>query len=153
MWISSFTLCKLQWGSRWITNSKIPPLHEVEKLNDASHRLYSLTFPGLITIVDCQRTYLVVGLPDLLLPASNLIGSEKLSAWAFSPSSSSPTDAGILLFELSRWYTWVNFYRPRCPSDCSSDLKPMWSSKYASPLWWKSFKRTAIRKKGMIYLL
>ena len=39
-----------------------------------------MAFPGLITIVDCQRTYLVVGLPDLLLPASNLIGSEKLSA-------------------------------------------------------------------------
>ena len=27
-----------------------------------------MAFPGLITIVDCQRTYLVVGLPgDLLL--------------------------------------------------------------------------------------
>ena len=39
-----------------------------------------MTFPGLITVVDCQRTYVVVGLPDLLLPASNLIGSGKLSA-------------------------------------------------------------------------
>ena len=53
-----------------------------------------MAFPGLITIADCWRTYLVVGLPDLLLPASNLIGSEKLSAWACSPSSSSPPDAG-----------------------------------------------------------
>ena len=85
MRISSFTLCVLQWGSRSITNSKIPALHEVEKLKDASHRFYILTvflFPGLKTIVDWQWTYLVVaiGLPDLLLPASNLIGSEKLSA-------------------------------------------------------------------------
>ena len=44
------------------------------------HDQLPITFPGLITIVDCQRTCLVVGLPDLLLPASNLIGSEKLSA-------------------------------------------------------------------------
>ena len=41
MWISSFTLCVLQLGPRSITNSKIPDLHEVEKLNDASHRFYS----------------------------------------------------------------------------------------------------------------
>ena len=37
-----------------------------------------MVYPGLITIVDCQRAYLVVGLPDLVLPASNLIGSEKV---------------------------------------------------------------------------
>ena len=49
-----------------------------------------MAFPGIITIEDSQRTYLVVGLPDLLPPASNLIGSEKLPAWACSPSSSSP---------------------------------------------------------------
>ena len=53
-----------------------------------------MAFPCLITIVDCQRTYPVVGLPDLLLPTSNLIGFEKLSAWACSPCSSSPPDAG-----------------------------------------------------------
>ena len=53
-----------------------------------------MAFPGLMTILDCQRTRLVVGLPDLLLPGSNLIGSETLSAWACSPSSSSPPDAG-----------------------------------------------------------
>ena len=43
MWIFSFTLCVSQWGSRSITDSKIPALHEVEKLKDASHRFYSLT--------------------------------------------------------------------------------------------------------------
>ena len=94
-----------------------------------------MAFPGLITIVDCQRTCLVVGLPDLLLPASNLIGSETLSAWACSPSSSSQPDLiqltpgamqlgvalqgssnrncfHLSLFELSRWYTlrWISIF-------------------------------------------
>ena len=62
-----------------------------------------MAFPGLITIVDCQRTCLVVGLPDLLLPASNLIGSEKLSARACSPSSSSPLDAGESSDSIDPW--------------------------------------------------
>ena len=47
-------------GCRSMTNSKPPALHEVEKLNDAGHRFYSST------------AFLVVGLPDRLLPASNL---------------------------------------------------------------------------------
>ena len=108
-------------------------------------------FPGLITIVDCQRTHLVVGLPDLLLPASNLIGSEKVRTWAYSPSSSSPPDACESsdstdpwsnatrrcswrqlkqnLFPLFcfiiwtfRWYTQVNFYRHRAQSGIQLDL-------------------------------
>ena len=156
MLISSFTLCVLQWRSRSITNSKI-------KLNDASHRFYSswqfnsfsvssplLAFPGVNTIVDCQRTYLVVGLPGLLLPASNLIGSETLSAWACSPSSSSPADAGESSDSTDPWsnasrrcssrqlkqklfpsfviwtfpmiYTQVNFYRHGAQSGIQGDL-------------------------------
>ena len=47
-------------------------------------------------------------------------------------------------FLSSRCPVW---YTRRSSSDCSSHLKPMWSSKYASPLWWRSFKRTTIRKK------
>ena len=55
-----------------------------------------MAFPGLITIVDCQRTHVVVGLTDLLFPPSNLSGSEKLSPWACSTSTStsSPPDVG-----------------------------------------------------------
>ena len=141
-----------------------------------------MAFPGLITIVDSQRTYLVVGLPDPLLPTSNLIGSEKLSTWACSPSPSSPPDAGKSSDSTDPWSNatrryssrqlkqklfpsfiiWTfpmihlgEFLSSRCPvwytrgssSDCSSHLKPMWSSRNASPLWWRSFKRTA-RKKG-----
>ena len=109
-----------------------------------------MAFPGLITIVDCQRTYLVVGLPDLLLPASNLIGSEKLSAWACSPSSSSPPDAGessdstdpwsnatrrcssrqlkqklfpsFIIWTFPMIYTQVNFYRHGAQSGIQGDL-------------------------------
>ena len=111
-----------------------------------------MAFPGLITTctVDCQRTYLVVGLPDLLLQASNLIGPEKLSTLACSPFSSLPPDTGdsldstdpwsninamrcssrqlkqklfpSLLFELSRWYTWVNFYRHGAQSGIEGDI-------------------------------
>ena len=146
-----------------------------------------MAFPGLITIVDCQRTYLVVGLLDLLLPASNLIGSEKVRTWAHSPSSSSPPDAGESSDSTEPWSNatrrcssrqlkqklfpsfiiWTfpithsgEFLSSRCPVwysrgssfDCSSYLKPMWSSRNASPLWRRSFRRT-VRKKGMIYLL
>ena len=122
-------------------------------------------FPGFITIVDCQRTYLVVGLPDLLLPTSNLIGSEKLSTWACSPSSSSPPDAGESFDSTDPWSNATRpyssrqlkqklfpsfiictfpiiyldeFLSSRCPvwsssCNCSSHLKPMWSSRNASP--------------------
>lgn len=107
-----------------------------------------MAFPGLITILDCQMTRLVVGLPDLLLPASNLIGSETLSAWACSISSSSLPDAGESpdstdpwsnatrrcssrhlkekLFPSFIWtfpmiYTQVNFYRHRNQSGIQGD--------------------------------
>ena len=43
MWISSFTLCVLQWGSRSVTNSKIPALHEVEKLNGCKPQVLQFT--------------------------------------------------------------------------------------------------------------
>ena len=130
-------------------------------------------FPGFITIVDCQRTYLVVGLPDLLFPASNVIGSEKLSAGACSPSSSWPPDAGeswsnatrrcssrqlkqklfpsFIIWTFPMIYTQVNFYRHGGQSGIQGALPltvpAMWSSRNASPLCWRSFKRTA-RKKG-----
>ena len=45
----------------------------------------------------------------------------------------------------SVWYTRGSF------SDCSSHLKPMRSSRNASPLRWRSFKSIA-RRKGVIYL-
>ena len=101
-------------------------------------------FPGFITIVDCQRTYLVVGLPDLLFPASNVIGSEKLSAGACSPSSSWPPDAGeswsnatrrcssrqlkqklfpsFIIWTFPMIYTQVNFYRHGAQSGIQGDL-------------------------------
>ena len=140
-----------------------------------------MAFPGLITIVDCQRTYLVVGLPDLLLPASNLIGSEKLSAWACTPSSSSQPDAGessdstdpwsnetrrcssrqlkqklfpsFIIWTFPMIYTQVNFYRHGAQSGIQGDLLLTDLPGMRHPaLWWRSFKRTAW-KKGMIYLL
>ena len=75
-----------------------------------------MAFPGLITNVDFQRTYLVVCFPGLLLPPSNLIGSETLSAWAFSPSSSSPPGAGESSDSTDPW----NNATRRC---CSKQLK------------------------------
>ena len=142
LWISSFTLCvtvritiNYQLQNTCFTWSRkikwCKP--QVLQFNNFSVSSPLIAFPGLITIVDCQRTYLVAFLPDLLLSASNLIGSETLSARACSPPSSSPPDAGessesidhwsnatrrcssryssnrscfhLLLIELSRWYT------------------------------------------------
>ena len=63
LWISSFSLCVVQWaGSRSITNNKQPALHEVE-----SHRFYSVTaflrqadyWLFLVLQLDCQEIYVV----------------------------------------------------------------------------------------------
>ena len=46
-------------------------------------------------------------------------------------------------FLSSRFPVW---YTSGSSSDCSSHLKPMWSSRNASPLWWRFFKRTSRKK-------
>ena len=123
---------------------------QVLQFNSCSVSSPLTAFPGFITIVDCQRTYLVVGLPDLLLPASNLIGSEKLSAGVCSPSFSWPPDAGessdstdprcnatrrcssrqlkqklfpsFIIWTFPTIYTQVNFYRHGGQSGIQGDL-------------------------------
>ena len=157
MWISSFTLFVLQWGSRSITKSKIPALHEVEKLNDASHRFYSLTaflfqaINGFSWLNNhCRLSEDMSG-----CRSSRPAPSSFKSNWLCCPPELAPLllrhhltrvnhliqltpgamQLGValqgslnrsffhlLLFELYRWYTWVNFYRHGAQSGIQGDL-------------------------------